>query len=487
MDALIGGVTGNVLFEEWDFFICLFTRTSSIEGRNIMDNTVLQYFKELHVPQVKDRLLQVTQDLAKNDDLLNQNLKLHYNDILTITENVSNLYVDLQDTDTHFRQFCFDDAKYQLRKLPDFIQDSQLNDKVKDNSKYDSDIMQVDNHNNKNNKNNKNNNTNQNDIEILLLVSQWSLSVSKFISTKIKSFSSISNDTTSHMDNTFFNSTIETLFENFDRLIDEKPRDVSFTDPTFKYFKSINGKIVCLQRHLIENSNMINLSHLQWIRFYNLINTKSTDILPWDVDMVSRLNDIIMDKIITLVLSVNGKFKDNEIISSFIDSSEFNQRLITYLKDKIQQNLTTLKDIIQSTTNGEVRGNMQINKNQKFSLVEYHDINSLIQNAKLTSLGLTNERRQEIYDLVEPIIQMIQNLIDYNRDHESLKSLQNELIDILKGQCLSHITVSNSSTTKNNDMISNTTTLINNYVDSYHEDSFIHLIQSQINRLQSLL
>lgn len=445
-----------------------------------MDNTVLQYFREYHVPQVKDKLLQVTQDLAKNDDLLNQNLKLHYNDILTITKNVNNLYVDLQDIDTKFRQFCFDDAKYQLKKLPDFIQYSQLKDKNidkdKDNKVYDS-----------NSKNIHDKDKNQNEIELLLLISQWSLSVSKFISTTAQSFPNNINENTSYTDNIFSNSMMETLFEKFDKLIEDNHKDISLVDPNFKYFKSINEKIVSLQKHLITNANMINLSHLQWIRFFNLINIKSKDVLPWDSDMVSRLNDIIMDKIIMLVLSANGKFKDNDTINKFIDSSEVNQRLITHLKDKIQQNLTNLKDVIKSTANGEIEQNMNLDRNEELSLVRYLDINSLIHNSKLISLGLTNERRQKVYDLVEPVIQMIQNLIDYNCDHESLKSLQNELLDILKEQCLTHITIDNDSRTKNDDINSNTTALINNYVDSYHKDSFIHLIQSQIQRLESLL
>ena len=431
------------------------------------NNTVLQYFKENHIPQVKDKLLQVTQDLAKNDDLLNQNLKLHYNDILNITENVNNLYMDLQDTDTHFRQFCFDDAKYQLRKLPDFIQYPQNQD------------VNINNHDT-----NEICDKNQDDLEMLLLISQWSLSISKFLSIMIHQPRSDRNDN----NNLFSNSLIDALFSNSEKLINEKPNNVSYIDPNFKYFKSIRDKIVCLQTKLIENSNLINLNHLQWIRFYNLINLKSIDILPWDSDMVSTLNNIIMDKIIRLVLSHNDKLEDNEKIKYFIDSKEFNLRLITHLKERVQSNLNKLESIVQSC-DGEVdQKNMKVNKISEFSMEKYLDIESLIQYSRLSSLGLVDERRQEIYDLVEPTIQMMQNLIDYNCDHESLKVLQSQLIDILKEQCSKGAKlISVSKNTDNNELNSNTTTLINDYVDSYHTDGFIHLIQSQIQRIESIL
>ena len=436
-----------------------------------MDSTVLQYFKTNHVPQVKDKLLQLTQDLAKNDDLLNQNLKLHYNDILNITEDVNHLYMNLQDTDTHFRKFCFDDAKYQLKKLPDFIQYSQnKDDNINNLCTY------------------KVDNKSQDDHKMLLLISQWSLSVSKFLSIMVQQPLSNHNDDISNVnDNLFSNSLIDALFENFGKLINEKPSNISYIDPNFKYFKSIRDKIVCLQRKLIENSNLINLDHLQWIRFYDLINLKSIDILPWDSEMVSKLNDIIMDKIIRLVLFHNHILKDNETVKSFTDLKEFNLRLITHLKERIQNNLNKLESILK-VNDEKVDQNMKINKIHKFSIDKYRDINSLIQNSKSLSLGLVDERRQEVYDLVEPTIEMIQGLIDYKCDHESLKVLQNQLIDILKEQCLKGTNLINVSTNTNDtDIHSNTTTLINDYVDSYHTNSFIHLIQSQIQRLESLL
>lgn len=435
---------------------------SDKEVRN-MDNKVLQLFKENHVPQVRDKLLEVTQDLAKNDVLLNKNLKLHYSDILTITEGVNKLYLGLQDNDTHFRQLCFDDDKYQLGRLPDFEENSFKTDKIDSKSVISVGGSSV------------NADDVDSDTELLLVVSQWSLAVSKFVS-------AVNGSTT------VSTSIIDKLFTNFNQLVDYKD-DISFTDTNFKYYQSVIDKLLFLQSNLIENANIIMLSHLQWIKIYNLINDTTKTILPWDNKLISELNEITMDKVIKLVLSIanveNNKnkieFNSNDIIKDFINSTQFNDRILAHIKDKTRHNLNELK-LILSNDNVDMESNKEIT----ITHMEVDDLTVLIEESKFDSLGLINKRRQQVYDLVEPTIQMIQQLIEYNCDSTAVKEIQTEMVDFLNNQCLDSLHSNHIDSNEGDQTTADTSSLIAGFVASYHKDNFTHLIQSQIQRLQAL-
>lgn len=431
----------------------------------MMDSQVLQLFRDNHVPQVRDKLLQINQDLAKNDVLLNKNLKLHFGDILTITESVHEMYLELQDDDAHFRQLCFDDDKYQLGRLPDF--EEPLRNNNNNSSTNSKSMMNVDGSSDEGN----DKNDEDNDTELLLVVSQWSLAVSKFVST-VSGSSTISS------------SIVDELFTKFNQLV-EYQGEVSFKDTDFKYYQSVVDKLLYLQSDLIANANIIMLNHLQWIQIYDLINHTTKTILPWDEKLIIQLNEIIMDKVIRLVLSTNVdnnknkiEISNNDRIKNFINSSQFNERILAHIKEKTRHNLDELKENLQTKVMDEFNV-------EEVSHQELDDLTVLIEESKFDSLGLINKNSRQIYDLVEPTIQMIQDLIKYNCDPASVKEIQSEMIELLSKQCLSELD-ENASTSTTIDTTTDTSHLINGFVTTYHKSNLTHLIKSQIQRLQAI-
>ncbi|CAL9737488.1 conserved oligomeric Golgi complex subunit 1 [Monosporozyma servazzii] len=431
-----------------------------------MDAQVLQLFRENHIPQVRDKLLEVTQDLAKNDVLLNKNLKLHFGDILTITESVHEMYLELQDDDAHFRQLCFDDDKYQLGRLPDFEEPLRNNE-----SNHSKSMVNVD----ESSTEGGYDDDEDDDTELLLVVSQWSLAVSKFVSA-VNGSATVSS------------SIFDELFTKFNQLV-EYQGEVSFKDTNFKYYKSVVDKLLFLQSDLIENANIIMLNHLQWIQIYDLINDTTKTNLPWDEKLIVQLNDIIMDKVIRLVLSSTGddsknkiEFSNNDRIKNFINSSQFNERILAHIKEKTRSNLNELKENLKIKVMDEF-------KVQEVSHRELDDLSVLIAESKLDSLGLISKNSRQIYDLVEPTIQMIQDLIKYNCDPTSVKEIQTEMIELLSNQCLSEMD-ENSSTTPTvattERQANDTSNLINGFVTTYHKSNLTRLIKSHIQRLQDI-
>lgn len=431
-----------------------------------MDGKVLQLFKENHVPQVRDTLLQVTQDLAKNDVVLNQNLKLHYIDILSITTKVNDLYSALQDNDIHFRQLCFDDDQYQLSKLPEF---NHLNSHVATTTTTTTTYEEEE------------DKTSEQNIDLLLIVSEWSIAVTGFVA-------SLTTSATTSL------SIFDKLLTKFDQLINYNQNhddDDIFLNPSFKYYHSIQSKLAYLLQNLISNESITGLTPLQWVKLYNLINHTTKAILPWDSNddetLIIQLNNIIMDKIIILILSRNTPYEkhhtstnESQIIPHFIKSSEFNTRLLTHIKTKINENITQLKTIINEENDHQ---SMTI---QNDTITNLEDLNLLIEESKFDSMGLINKSRQRIFDLVEPTIQLIQDLIDYHCDMDSIKQIQTELLTLLRDRC----EIIDSSQSRNSEKEpthdNNTSHLINQYVSKYHTNKFTQLIQSQIQRLESL-
>lgn len=422
-----------------------------------VEDKVLQLFKELHIPQIKDKLLTVSQDLAKNDVLLNKNLELHYKDILTITQSVNNLYGKLQENDTHFRQLCFDDDKYQLGRLPDFQQkrrDSTSNTLISTTTT--SSTVKMD------------------DDNLLLLISQWSLATSKFI-IAINSSSSIPTTQT------------DKLLAQFNKLV-ACDSVFKINDSGFKYYESVNSKLNAFLTALLQNVNIILLSHLQWIQIYNLINKNSSGILPWNMPQVKNLNILIMDKVIKLLLSPglamgnNNKLKlevnNNETIQQFINSEQFNERILSHIKTKIMESLQQLKDILSEQESSD------ISTPDSHQSYEDGDLDALIKDSKFDSLGLISKKRQQIYNLVEPCIQMIQYLIDYQCDKNSIEDIRDQIISLLKQECLAK--VDTNTTPKPVSENTDTANLISAFVDSYHKDNFINLIRSQVKRLETI-
>ena len=87
------------------------------------DLDTLQLLRERSVVEVRDHDLEVSAQAAKLYDDFTQELRSHYGEILEVTDDVNALYDKLREVDANFRDLCFKDDFYKLRKM-DFVADS---------------------------------------------------------------------------------------------------------------------------------------------------------------------------------------------------------------------------------------------------------------------------------------------------------------------------------------------------------------------------
>lgn len=78
---------------------------------------VLPLFRDSHIPQIKDYQLELQNDLTKTNEAFQKNLLKNYNKILSLTDSVNDLSLNLKNVDQDFKSLCFNDEKFQLNKL----------------------------------------------------------------------------------------------------------------------------------------------------------------------------------------------------------------------------------------------------------------------------------------------------------------------------------------------------------------------------------
>ncbi|CCD26874.1 Golgi transport complex subunit COG1 NDAI_0I03060 [Naumovozyma dairenensis CBS 421] len=391
------------------------------------EGDVRKLFENYHIQQIKDFNISFNNRVHKVNVEFNNELNVKYKDILSVTNEVNTLFQKLKSIDSNFKELCFNDNLYQLRKIPDLssIDDGSStisSNKNRGGMNIESDKQFI-------------------NSQLLLKISNWSLSISNFMTR----FPVSSNPTI------LFND----MITNFNILRDTC--DLS----TQSYDTIISCKCKEFQNFLIDsiNSSKIDFPLIEWIKLYNLF----FNILPdrshskkqgcehqphsnnlqrwWDHDKVNQLESLIFNSIFqydidTLLqlspspsTTIDDGYEgnnDNLLISSFIKMEKFEKRLIGKTIDDIKKCIENIKD---STENEHAQGGKD-NANLDSSTDE--NINIIIKQSKLLSMGLINDQRIKLFENSKPIITMIKNLKTYNCDSAIIKKLKDEFTQLLQ-------------------------------------------------------
>ena len=189
-------------------------------------------------------------------------LKAKYKDILQVTDNVDSLLQELETIDSNFRELCFNDDLYQLHKLPELvIHQISAEQGEKDILKKDSLINE--------------------DSSLILKLSNWSLSISDFIT----------RFTVSTVSSKLFDNLI-TQFKELEII----PEDSLKSD----YRTLALNKCHELQSYLINSikSSQLDFGLIQWMNLYYLfVPTESHTQYYWDKKMLEQVETLIFNAI----------------------------------------------------------------------------------------------------------------------------------------------------------------------------------------------
>lgn len=432
---------------------------SAIPEGLVESEEVLELFRKKSVVQVKDHLLNVNHELSEVSEEFGKELKVHYNDILNMTQKISVLYGELTTIESRFRDLCFKDDLFQLRKLPNLeppLKVSQENrPAASDNAITDS-------------------------VNITLKISNWTLSVSNFISR-------FTNTTT----------TAAHLFDNMMKEMTELSQLLKTNNDLIKYREIIDKRSKILQKYIVEvlTSHTIQLKLEQSVELFNLFQS-TNNVYNWDETLTDEFNNLLYDSILqnynieTLCKNKNVKsgIKNDDVLL-FLQSNTFKQNVILRLIKTIETTFDHLEEIQKGIITGTPEENDQEQENNNDSNVysdeeedEYmmeNDITKIIADAKMKSMGLTSSQSVEAHEQIDLIISKLKNLQDIECDNTKIIQLRDRLVDYLK-QYISEYSAPSTSSTNMNEMIQS-------LMVEYHKTNLQKLIHKQIETLQALI
>lgn len=436
-----------------------------------MDTELLELFSTKHIPQIRDELKYINLELNKIDVNLNNNLNLHYKDILNITNNVTDMFNSLQSIDSDFRDLCFDDNLYQLHSLPEFSLNSNNNKSNISNNSTSNSL------NKKGNKIVINND--------LLLISQLSLQLQKLINFNFDIDDNIVSDN-NNVNNSFLAVWDELLIK-----INELPSDC-LNNVNDSFHKIIKDNCKILQKFIQENNDNLPFSELQWIQFYNIsfIESKIDNIeeenveignhnakavnLPWDLELNEQLIELVFNNLYNIL----NFDKNNSIILNFM---QLNQEFSTFIFDKINSNFNNF----MTELSNELKKDDITNDSNDIQAMDYTlkpidlttdklDVEDLIKSASLQSNGLINDSRIITNKLIIKLIDYLQEWISFNGDSLVFQELKDKLIEQLNNL---HFKIRELPTSIN---------LIESFNYNYYNDIFINLINDHLEKVKDL-
>ncbi|CCF60335.1 hypothetical protein KAFR_0J02710 [Kazachstania africana CBS 2517] len=335
---------------------------------------VKKLFEEKSITEIKDYLLDVNRELVQVDENFTAKLKLHYPDILQVTEDVAGLYGLLKDVDTEFRDLCFNDDKYQIKKLPEFASDHS--------SKQVNTNVSLSDH-------------TRTSTESILAISNWLLSISNFFNmASLKSF--------------------DDMMVNFQNLRNcHIPTD--FQD-------LINSKIISFQEELFQSlqSSKIHFTLTQRIKLFNLFQDSKS--YNWNAQLCSDYQQLLYATIFNEYNDIESNLFESTdpLVREFIHLPDFNTKLIEKIRNDIDLKLNQLEKIIQ----GELA--------EQPGETDDSDIGTTIHTAKLNSMGLVNWKDITVYKIIQPIIPMILKLQKFGCDASIINEIKTKLTEIIK-------------------------------------------------------
>ncbi|CAI4061820.1 hypothetical protein N7582_001972 [Saccharomyces uvarum] len=413
---------------------------------------VVPLFRDCHIAQIKDYQLELQNDLVKTNEVFQKNLLKNYNKILNLTDAVNDLSLDLKSIDQDFKSLCFNDEKFQLNKLPP-LPHHQTAAHISPIGTEDTASIVPQN---------------------ILVISNWTISINNFCNR-------ISTSTTP-------SRIFDDLLLNF--------HELSLTSVPTTFETLIKSKCYQLQRFLVDSMKTLNFTLLQWVKLYNLLNTHFTS--KWDADILSAFNESLFETLFNenvqalLNSGANNKkhryYYANEqnndpLVTEFVNSPIFKDHLIRRTVKEINTHLDTLSTLLTKFKESDSHRKLDIfhddNKqhdDNAESPLDEAALKQYIDTAISYSRGLTNDETLEIYETVQPTIEILQNLETYKCPQETLAELRTKLVTQLQ-DFKTQIEASLPSS------LAKPTTIVDDFMTHYNSQNLLRLVTDQIKQL----
>lgn len=336
--------------------------------------------RERSVVEVRDHDLEVSAQAAKLHDKFTDELRLHYGEILEVTNEVELLYEQLRETDAGFRDLCFKDDVYRLKKL------EPMADSV---AQWPSPSAAVD----------------TTEPRKILLVSNWSLAVSNFVSRFAISSASA--------------KLFGEVMAQFARLRQGLP--------TLRaYDEVISSRCREFLQYVVDSrGNNVSFTTAQWARLYYLVLCQSQEVpLPWDADQVRQLEPVLFASVFEEPLDTLLKSSD-EAVTKFVHSAVFEQKSKEKTLHDVERQFHRLEELLSQPADETPTLTYP-------SAVHELDVTDIVHNCRLHSMGLTTTARVDMYNVVEPLTQMLRKLQESEGASDQVAKLRTRLVEILE-------------------------------------------------------
>lgn len=389
------------------------------------------------VVEVRDVGLEVSDNVARLHDRFAQKLREQYGEILEVTGSVGKLYECLKSGDLDLRDLCFKDELYKLKKL------EPLEGKIEKEAEKRVDGSCCD----------------DSAAAKVLLVSNWSLAISDFVSRFALSSSS--------------SKLFDQVVEQFQRL-DEN-------DAWKDYEAVVCDKCGLFIQYLIDSrNNNVNFTVEQWTRIWSLV-FKSSGQPPWNQEQLMQLSEVLFEAVLQEPLDVLMNNADDQVWD-FVHSPEFEKKLNIKILADIEYQFQLLDDLASqehqddTPTFGYPR------------VLQELDIAQVVEDCRLHSMGLTTKSRVQMYNLVDPLIRMIDNLQAHGGQPGQVKELRNRVATLLENRIPVAAEQVQEAEDKKQEQTSKSPKTMDELVDSImihqNDSTALQLINRQINALK---
>ncbi|SJM87033.1 uncharacterized protein ZBIST_3222 [Zygosaccharomyces bailii] len=390
------------------------------------DLDTLQLLRERSVVEVRDHDLEVSAQAAKLYDDFTQELRSHYGEILEVTDDVNALYDKLREVDANFRDLCFKDDFYKLRKM-DFVADS-VTPGPPDTPNIDT-----------------------TESSKILLISNWSLAISDFLSRFAISSASAK----------LFGEVI-TQFANLQQAL-----------PGLQEYQAvIASKCQEFLQYIVSSpENNVSFHISQWAHIYYLV-LAGPQKLPWDAATARQVEDVLFKSVFEEPLEDLLKCSD-DIVTKFVHSTDFEKKSREKILQDIEMEFRRLEELLSQQTDDTPTLVYPAS-------IHELDVASVIESCRLHAMGLTTATRVNMYKIVKPLISMMGKFRDSEGTPDRVEDLRKRLTEILE----KHLPVVHQESAAIEALTMDE--LVGSIIAQQNDHNASELIRSQINALQVL-
>ncbi|AQZ12617.1 COG1 (YGL223C) [Zygosaccharomyces parabailii] len=390
------------------------------------DLDTLQLLRERSVVEVRDHDLEVSAQAAKLYDDFTQELRSHYGEILEVTDDVNALYDKLREVDANFRDLCFKDDFYKLRKM-DFVADS-VTPGPPDTPNIDT-----------------------TESSKILLISNWSLAISDFLSRFAISSASAK----------LFGEVI-TQFSNLQQALPGLQ----------EYQVVIASKCQEFLQYIVSSpENNVSFHISQWAHIYYLV-LAGPQKLPWDAATARQVEDVLFKSVFEEPLEDLLKCSD-DIVTKFVHSTDFEKKSREKILQDIEMEFRRLEELLSQQTDDTPTLVYPAS-------IHELDVASVIESCRLHAMGLTTVTRVNMYKIVKPLISMMGKFRDSEGTPDRVEDLRKRLTEILE----KHLPVVHQESAAIEALTMDE--LVGSIIAQQNDYNASELIRSQINALQVL-